>query len=136
MLEFKVQLAPPTKNVIMALLAPKSVIKLTVFKAFGTGRKLSSACCNYVHFSHQPLISVAQKINFSSLLSNNSHTMHIFIIFSASSKMMMTMITNTMWKTCWDFLTKTSQEKGLIKDSRNFAILDYWKLWLFKNETK
>ena len=29
-----------------------------------------------------------------------------------------------------------SQEKGLIKDSRNFAILDYWKLWLFKNETK
>ena len=135
MLKSKVQLAPPTKNVKMALLTPKSVIQL-VFKAFGTGRKLSSACCNYVHFSHQPLTSVAQKINFSSLLSNNSHTMLIFIIFSASSKMMMTMITNTMWKTCWDFLTKTSQVKGLIKDSRNFAILDYWKLWLFKNETK
>ena len=44
---------------------------------FETGRKLNSACCNYVHFSHQPLIS----INFPSLLRNNSHTMHRFIIF-------------------------------------------------------
>ena len=58
----------------------KSVIELTAFIAFETGRKLNSACCNYVH----------------------SHTMHRFIIF--------------MWKTCLDFLRKTSQEKGLIKD--------------------
>ena len=58
MLESKVQLAPPTKNVIM------TVGYMTAFIAFETGRKLNSACCNYVHFSHQPLISVAQKISF------------------------------------------------------------------------
>ena len=29
-----------------------------------TGRKLNSVCCNYVHFCHQPLISVAQKKSF------------------------------------------------------------------------
>ena len=63
-IESKVQLAPPTKNVIMAVLTPKSVIQLTAFIAFETGRKLNSACCNYVHFSHQPLISVAQKRSF------------------------------------------------------------------------
>ena len=50
--------------------------------------------------------------------------------------MMMLLIMNAMWKTCWDFVTKTSQEKGLIKDLKNFAILDYWKLWLFKNENE
>ena len=65
MLECKVELARPTKNVIMAVLTPKSVIQLTAFIAFETGRKLNSACCNYVHFSHQPLISVAQKGRFS-----------------------------------------------------------------------
>ena len=59
--ESKVQLALPTKNVTMIVLTPKSVIQLTAFIAFETGRKLNSACCNYVHFSHQPLISVAQK---------------------------------------------------------------------------
>ena len=63
-IESKVQLAPPTKNVIMAVLTPKSVIQLTAFIAFETGRKLNSACCNYVHFSHQPSISVAQKRSF------------------------------------------------------------------------
>ena len=78
----------------MAVLTPKLIIQLTAFTAFETGRKLNSACCNYVHFSHQPLISVAQKRSFPkstflslkkevfpSLLSNNSHTMHKFIIF-------------------------------------------------------
>ena len=64
MLESKVQLASPTKNVIMAVLTPKSVIQLTAFIAFETGRKLNSACYDYVHFSHQPLISVAQKRSF------------------------------------------------------------------------
>ena len=64
MLECKVELAPPTKNVIMAVLTPKSVIQLTVFIAFEAGRKVNSACCNYVHFFHQPLISVAQKRSF------------------------------------------------------------------------
>ena len=51
MLESKVQLAPPTKNVIMAALTPKSLIQLPASIAFQTGRKLNSACCNYVHFS-------------------------------------------------------------------------------------
>ena len=64
MLESKVQLAPPTKNIIMAVLTPKSVIQLTAFIAFETGRKLNSACCNYVHFSHQRLISAVQKRSF------------------------------------------------------------------------
>ena len=77
LLESKVQLAPPTKNVT----TPKSVIKLTAFIAFETGRKPSSACCNYVHFSHRPLISVAQREVFPILLSSNSHTMDRFIIF-------------------------------------------------------
>ena len=45
MLESKVRLAPPRKNVIMAVLTPKSVIQLTVFIAFETGRKLNSVCC-------------------------------------------------------------------------------------------
>ena len=49
---------------IIAVLTPKSVIQLTAFMAFETGRKLNSACCNYVHFSHQQLISVAQKRSF------------------------------------------------------------------------
>ena len=44
-MEFKVQLASPTKNVVMVVLTPKSVIQLTVFKAFKTGRKLNSVCC-------------------------------------------------------------------------------------------
>ena len=44
MLESKVQLAPPTKNVIMAVLTPKSVIQLTAFKAFKTGSKLNFVC--------------------------------------------------------------------------------------------
>ena len=64
MLESKVQLAPPTKNVIMAVLTPKSVTQMTAFIAFETGRKLNSAYCNYVLFSHQPLISVVQKRSF------------------------------------------------------------------------
>ena len=44
----KVQLAPPTKNVIMDVLTPKSVIQLTAFLAFEIGRKLNSVCCNYM----------------------------------------------------------------------------------------
>ena len=64
MLESKVQLVPPTKNVIMAVLIPKSVIQPNAFIAFETGRKLNSAGCYYVHFSRQPLISVAQKRSF------------------------------------------------------------------------
>ena len=64
MLESKVQFAPPKKNVIMTVLTPKSVIQLTAFIAFETDKKLNSACCSYVHFSHQPLISIAQKRSF------------------------------------------------------------------------
>ena len=44
MLECKVELAPPTKNVIMAVLTPKSVIQLTAFIAFETDKKLNFAC--------------------------------------------------------------------------------------------
>ena len=62
MLESKVQLAPPTKNVMMAVLTPKSVIQLTAFIVFETGRKLNSAC--YVNFSDEPLISVTQKRSY------------------------------------------------------------------------
>ena len=64
MLESKIQLAPLTKDVIMAVLTPKLVIQLTAFIAFKTGRKLNFLHCNEVHFCHQPLISVAQKRNF------------------------------------------------------------------------
>ena len=44
-IESKVQLVPPTENVIMAVLTLKSVIQLTAFKTFETGRKLNSVCC-------------------------------------------------------------------------------------------
>ena len=64
MLESKVQLVPLTKNVIMAVLTPNSVIQLTTFIVFVTGTKLNSVYCNYVHFCHQTLISVAQKRSF------------------------------------------------------------------------
>ena len=40
-IESKVQLAQPMKNIIMAVLTPKSVIQLTAFKAFEAGRKLN-----------------------------------------------------------------------------------------------
>ena len=89
MLESKVHLAPAMKNVITAVLTPKLAIQLTAFTAFHTGRKLNSACCNYVHFSHQPLFSVAQKEIFPNLLNNvslNSHTMHWFIIFMRTNQ--------------------------------------------------
>ena len=76
--ESKVQFAPPA---IMAVLTPKSVIQLTVFTAFVTGRKMNYVCCNYVHFSHQPLFLSIKREVFPSPLSNNSHTMHRFIVF-------------------------------------------------------
>ena len=84
MLEPEVQLVPPTKNVIMAALTPKSVVQLTALRAFETGRKLNPVCCHYVDFSNQPSISVAQERSFPK--SNNSHTMHRFIIFMGINK--------------------------------------------------
>ena len=46
MLESKVQLVPPTANVIMSVLTPKSVIQLTAFIiASEIGRELNSVCC-------------------------------------------------------------------------------------------
>ena len=81
MLESKVQLAPTKKNEIIAVLTPKSIIQLTVFTAFETGRKLNSVCCNHVHYFHQLLVLSLKKGVFPSILINNSHTMHIFIIF-------------------------------------------------------
>ena len=71
----------------MAVLTAKSVsIQLTAFTAFKTGRKLNSVCCNYVHFSHQPLVLPLKAEFFSSLLSNNSHTMHRLIIFMRTNQ--------------------------------------------------
>ena len=81
MRESKVQLAPTIKNVIMAVLTPKLVTQLTAFTAFDVSRKLNSVCCNYVDFSHQPFVLSLKREVFISLLSNNSHTMHRFIIF-------------------------------------------------------
>ena len=86
MLQPEVQLVPLTKNVIMAALTPKSVVQLTAFIAFEAGRKLNPACCNYVDFSNQPLISVAQKRSFPK--SNNSHTCTDLYFLWASTKMM------------------------------------------------
>ena len=114
----------------MAVLTPKSVIQLTTFISFETGRKLNSGCCNHVHFSHQPLISVTQKRSFpmSTLLSNNSHTMHRFIILKPINQDDDDIDYKCYVKNLLRFFDKNI--------ARNFAILDYWKLWLFKNETK
>ena len=81
MLESKVQLAPTMKNVIMAVLTLKSVIQLTAFTAFE-----NSLCCNYVHFLHQPLFLSLKREVFPSLRSNNSYTMHRFIIFTPTNQ--------------------------------------------------
>ena len=69
------------KNEIIAVLTPKSIIQLTAFTAFEAGRKLNSVCCNYVHYFHQLLVLSLKRGVFPSILINNSHTMHIFIIF-------------------------------------------------------
>ena len=76
MLESKVELVQPTKNVILAMLTPRLFIQLTAFIAFETGRKLNSAFFPpAINFCH------SKKKVFPSLLSNNSHTMNRFIIF-------------------------------------------------------
>ena len=133
----------------MAVLTPKSIIQLTAFIAFETGRKLNSACCNYVHFSHQPLISVAQKRSFPkstflslikevfrSLLGNNSHTMHKFIIFMRINQDDDDIDCNCYVKNLLRFFNKNISRERIDKRLKEFCILDYWKLWLFKNETK
>ena len=56
MLESKVQLSPPTKDIIMAVLTPKSIIQLTAFIAFETGTKLNSVCCILLLVSLQTYI--------------------------------------------------------------------------------
>ena len=86
MLQSKVQLAPIMKNVIMAVLIPKSVIQLTAFTAFETGRKLNYVCCNYVHYFHQPIFLPLERGAFPSLLSDNSDTMHRFIFFMRTNQ--------------------------------------------------
>ena len=96
MLESKVQVAPLTKNVIIAVLTPKSVIQLTAVIAFETGRKPNSACCNYVHFSHQPLVSVAHR-EVSQVYRTIIVTRCTDLQFlCASTKMMMILITNVV----------------------------------------
>ena len=140
MLGSKVQLAPPTKNVIMAVLTPKSFLQLTDFTAFEAGRKLNSVCCNYVHVSHQPLISVTQKRSFPK--STDSHVMHRFIIFVRTNQ-------DITWHMSWYDIDYKCFVKNLLrffnnniargridKRSKKFCILDCWNTWLYKNETK
>ena len=62
MLESKVQLAPPTKNVIMAVQTPKSVIQLAAFIAFETGRKLNSVYCILLLVPLQTYIWLKEKL--------------------------------------------------------------------------
>ena len=69
----------------MATLNPKLVIQLTAATAFETGRKLNSLCCNYGHFSHQPLVLSLKREVFPSLWSNNS-LMQRFIIFMRTNQ--------------------------------------------------
>ena len=83
MLESKVQLAPPTKNVIMAVLTPESVIQLTAFIAFETGRKLNSVCCilllvplqTYIwQKKNWALLTDLLKVKNNMFLPDNGHT--------------------------------------------------------------
>ena len=81
-LESKLQLAPLTKNVIMAVLTPNLVIQLTAFTAFETGRNswilYSVIMCI---FPYQPLFLSLKREVFPSLMSNNSYTTHGFTNF-------------------------------------------------------
>ena len=71
----------------MTVLTPKLVtVQLTAFTAFKTGSKLDPVHCDYVHFSHQPLVLLLKREFFPSLLSNNSHTMHRLIIFMRNNQ--------------------------------------------------
>ena len=83
MLESKGQLAPPTKNVIMAVLTPKSVIQLIAFIAFETGRKLNSVCCilllvplqTYIwQKKNWALLTDLLKVKNNMFLPDNGHT--------------------------------------------------------------
>ena len=83
MLESKVQLAPPTKNVLMAVLTSKSVIQQTAFIAFETGRKLSSVCCilllvplqTYIwQKKNWALLTDLLKVKNNMFLPDNGHT--------------------------------------------------------------
>ena len=66
MLESNVQLVPPTANVIMSELTPKSVIQLTAFIiAYKIGRELSYVCCILLLVPLQTYIS--QKKNWALL---------------------------------------------------------------------
>ena len=77
---------------------------------FRDRQKLNSACCNYVHFFHQPLISVTQKISFPKSTEQWwSNDAQIYNFYAHQPR--------------WWWL----QMKGLKKDLRNFVILDYWK---------
>ena len=126
-LESKDQLAPTIKNVIMVVLTPKSVIQLTAFTAFEIDRKLNSVCCNYAHFYHQPLVLSFKREVFPSLMSNNSHTIHRFIIFMRTNQDQIFddhIDYKCYVKNLLKFFNNNIARKGLIKDSRNFTILD------------
>ena len=76
MLESKVQLALPAKNVIMAVLTPKSVMQLTPFTTFETGRNLNYVSCNMCIFATSHYFLSLKREVFPSLLSNNRHNKH------------------------------------------------------------
>ena len=82
-IESKVQLVPPTENVIMAVLTLKSVIQLTAFKAFETRRNLNSVCCilllvplqTYIwQIKNWALLADLLKVKNNMFLPDNCHT--------------------------------------------------------------
>ena len=66
----------------MAVLTPKSVIQLTAFIAFETGRKLNSVCCillfvplqTYVRQKKWALLTDPLKVKNNMFLPGNCHT--------------------------------------------------------------
>ena len=92
------------------------IMQLNAFTVFKTCRKLNCVCCNYGNFSHH---SSFLSLNFfsSSLLSNNSHvpTDNNLLAPTKIKFLIMKLITNVVWKTCWNFLIAPEQEEGLIK---------------------
>ena len=138
MLESKVQLARTMKKCNNGRANSESVMQLTAFTAFETGRKLNSVCCNYVNFSHQPLFLSLKREVFPSLLSKDSHTMHRFIIFMRTNQDQIfdgDINYQCYVKNLLRFFNNNIARE-MIDNSRNFAMLDCWKSWLFKNETK
>ena len=83
------------------------IIRLTAFTTYKICSKPNTLCCNYVHFSKQSSFLSLKKISSSSLLNNNIHvpTEDNLFVPTKIKFLMIKLITNAVWKTCWDFLT-------------------------------